>query len=919
MTKLIKYITILLATIAVMSSCWGEDDENHSADPVFKAIPPDASFIFVANDLVSLAQKIQSDNPLWNDLKSIKQIQSADKIISDISDILAKEDKLRADIRSKKCAISFHNNGHKINAIIAMLVGKQAAQTIINTIQKITQENDTKIQFSTHEEVKIGSIPLKRKQDILYFAYYKGFMLFSYSDIHIQNAIRQLKNDNNIADLKPLNQIIALKGNDVDVNIIINYERFYEIIGPQFNSAKRSVTKRVSKFADWSVLDISAQEHSATLSGYSSAIEKSGAFINIFNGQSPVSNSFEEYIPGKTIQFASIGISDMVVFKNNYKTYLNASNKKSDYDQIDNTNRKQYKVNLEENIYQIIYKRITEFTTDYSIAVRANDNYIIAETDDEDLAKKTILQIVNQYKQKNNKKDNEIAYTIVSQNKNKIPAYFFPIKNLFATYFGEIFGTMDYSYVAFYDSKLIFTQNLNAIKEYVNAIESGKTLDNNSYYKEFKKFTNSESNIFYYTDLTYNKNSIAEILNNENKNEYLKNFGKLKNFRSAAIQVSKTNNKFYTYSVVNYSDVIEAERLIKWKTPLDSTAIIKPQIVRNFETGENNILIQDDSKKIYLINKDGKKLWKKQLPEDIVGQIYQIDYYRNGKIQYLFATETSLHCIDKNGNYVENYPIEIKEGISSEISVYDYENDGNYRIFIPCNNKKLYLYTKEGTPLDTWTPVETKEKIITQVQYLKYNDNEYLVFADNLKTYILNRRGEPRIVPTRNFPKAPKTRFYIEASGNVYNVRFVTTNSAGEIEYINMDGSSETKKIKSYSINHNFVMEDINGDGLCEYIFTDNNCLEIFNHKYEKIGDCFFDGDVSGKPIIFKFGNNSTKIGITCKDSDKAYLLNNKAQIQKDFPINGITEFSITKFGNADNFNLIIGGKDNYLYNYTIQ
>ena len=144
-------------------------------------------------------------------------------------------------------------------------------------------------------------------------------------------------------------------------------------------------------------------------------------------------------------------------------------------------------MNLEENIYKIVYKRITEFTTDYSIAVRANDNYIIAETDDEDLAQKTILQIVNQYKQKNNKKDTEIAYSIVSQNKNKIPAYFFPIKNLFATYFGEIFGTMDYSYVAFYDSKLIFTQNLNAIKEYVNAIEGGKTLDKNSYYKEFKK------------------------------------------------------------------------------------------------------------------------------------------------------------------------------------------------------------------------------------------------------------------------------------------------------------------------------------------------------------------------------------------------------------------------------------------------
>ena len=61
--------------------------------------------------------------------------------------------------------------------------------------------------------------------------------------------------------------------------------------------------------------------------------------------------------------------------------------------------------------------------------------------------------------------------------------------------------------------------------------------------------------------------------------------------------------------------MIEKERLIKWKAPLDSTAIIKPQIVKNFETKDNNIIIQDESRKIYLIDRDGKRLWKKQLPE----------------------------------------------------------------------------------------------------------------------------------------------------------------------------------------------------------------------------------------------------------------------------------------------------------------
>lgn len=918
MRRITAYIAAIVTAILYTLCISCNDDVATAADPVLRAIPSNPGIIITTNDIVSLSEKIQEGGAAWTDLKVVNQFQTADALISDIHKLLSEEDKLRAGIRKKHFALSFYNNGHKINGLAVILTGKQVAQVAIDLIQRKTKEQKIQVTSNKYENVTVINIKPSNNKRNIYFAYYKEFILLSYNDIFIQNAIRQLKTGDNIAIDKPLCKIITYKGNDADANVIINYPKFYEIIGQQLNSSKKSVTKRIGKFADWSVLDVSAHNQSVTITGFSSANEKSGAYINIFKNQEPVSNDFEEYLPSKTIQFASIGISEMEAFKTSYKKYLDLSDRKSEYDQHDNLNCKKYKINLEQELYQIISNRITEFTTDYSIATRANDNYIIAETDDEDLAKKTLLKIVSEYQKKNNTPESELLSNITSQDNKRYVVYFFPIKNIFSTYFGEIFGTMDYSYMAFYKSKIVFAQNVNAIKEYINSIETDKTLANNSYYKEFKNLINGKSNIFYYTDLAYNKNSISELLNNSYKNEYIKNYDKLRNFRSSALQVSKIDDKYYTNIVLNYSDMIEKERLIKWKAPLDSTAIIKPQIVKNFETKDNNIIIQDESKKIYLIDRDGKRLWKKQLPESIQGQVYQVDIYHNGKIQYLFATDNFIHCIDKNGNYLDNYPIEIKGGISSEISVYDYENDGNYRIFVPCNNKKLYLYTKNGTPLDSWNPVVTKDQIITPVQYLKFKDNEYLVFADNLKTYILNRRGEPKIVPTKNFPKAPNSKYYIE-SIDEYNIRFVTTNAAGEIEYINSDGSSDTKNIKSYSRNHNFVMDDINGDGQNEFIFTEGNTIEIFDSRYQKIGDYYTDGDISGKPIIFKFGANNTKIGITCENSDKAYLLDNRCKLQDGFPINGITEFSITKFNNSADFSLLIGSKDKYLYNYIIK
>jgi hypothetical protein len=42
----------------------------------------------------------------------------------------------------------------------------------------------------------------------------------------------------------------------------------------------------------------------------------------------------------------------------------------------------------------------------------------------------------------------------------------------------------------------------------------------------------------------------------------------------------------------------------------------------------------------------------------ILSEIFQLDYYRNGKLQYLFNTENKLWVIDRNGNPVEKFPIE---------------------------------------------------------------------------------------------------------------------------------------------------------------------------------------------------------------------------------------------------------------------
>ena len=81
--------------------------------------------------------------------------------------------------------------------------------------------------------------------------------------------------------------------------------------------------------------------------------------------------------------------------------------------------------------------------------------------------------------------------------------------------------------------------------------------------------------------------------------------------------------------------------------------------------------------KFYYSNK-GNLLWKKSLSGRIIGEIKQIDLYKNGRLQILFRTNDRLYLIDRNGNEVSQLSFNIKSGeINHPISVFDYDRNRN--------------------------------------------------------------------------------------------------------------------------------------------------------------------------------------------------------------------------------------------------
>jgi hypothetical protein len=96
-----------------------------------------------------------------------------------------------------------------------------------------------------------------------------------------------------------------------------------------------------------------------------------------------------------------------------------------------------------------------------------------------------------------------------------------------------------------------------------------------------------------------------------------------------------------------------------WEVELDAQLYGKPWFIRNHHTGKLNVVAFDKLSNMYLIDHNGMIQWKIPLMEEPISPVYPVDYYKNGKIQYLFNTKNYLYLIDLNGNYVADYPVKL--------------------------------------------------------------------------------------------------------------------------------------------------------------------------------------------------------------------------------------------------------------------
>ena len=884
----------------------------------YKAIPIDAAFIIESANFIEKIAEIREENRIWEELVQFPAIKQFDSDLEYIANLPGKNQIIQDLIKDNQIVISAHKLG-KADLEFLFLVRMHNFRDKKFILQSVTSLLSSENNVSSRDYNNTEIYKIKTSDKEIYFSFYKGVLMFSQSSILVENSIRQSEAEKSIFDDRGFVKVQKTAGKNVDANIYLNLARFNEIVSFALNNKQKSLISKFPNLGNWAELDINLKDDAVLLNGFTFSNDSLNNYLNIFLKQEPVDHKMNSILPSNTSLFISLGISNFDQYLKNYKSYLEKEGKINKYQLQVDLYKNKYAIDLEKYFKDQLDKEIGLVVTDEPNNSFEDNTYIIMRTKGKSIAEDKLNEVISKIAETNNVNKSNFINEIRIDKETKYKVYSLPFNNVFRTFFGNVFPEFKNQYATFIDNFIIIGSSKKSVSKFIHSNILHKTLDNDLKFEQFTNYLSSKSNFYFYTNMFRSPKYIAEFLNPNLKKGLNQNIESFRKFQAFAVQLQQNNGMIYNNLYLQYVPEVKEEAVTVWESHLDASMNFKPLLVTNHYTKENEIFIQDLNNKIYLINKVGRILWKLQLNEKINSEIYQVDFYKNGKLQFLFSTENKIHLIDRNGNYVERYPVELRSPSTAGLAMFDYNKTLDYRILIPCKNKNVYLYNLEGNLVNGWKFGQTDNLVTTPVQHFRIKTNDYLIFADKFRVYILNRRGEERIHIKNQFPKSANNNFILELGNSNTNPCFVTTDTSSLVKMISLDGIVKSKQIEKYSSDHYFDYQDINADGFKDYIFLDKNKLEVFKQDGSEIFDYKFDKNIEDSPVYYYFSYDDRKLGVVSKITNEIFLFNSNGSIYDGFPLKGNTQFTIGFLGDSrSQFNLIVGTQYNFLYNYSV-
>lgn len=881
-------LIVAFAIVALIFSIWGYNalraNSVSGKIDVYTAVPMQPIAMLHINNIAELQSSLLYNNTYWLDVSKLEAIAPMHAIFMKTDSLKDVSSDIKEFLSRRETLISIFADSLSTHSLVSMSISKNdwkmMKKGLLKNLFPHYKSEEITIQ---HKDVLLFSY----QSDSLYMAFENSIFICTASrELLAKSLIQSDKKTSIFANDKAFQTVKEISSRTIPANLFVNVKQLPFVTKKWFHPDAQRIFQFTDMYADWCGFDISFMEERIVIAGFSSTSQNNKQ-IQLFNQQEAGVNTLVQSMPQHTYFFNHSHITQLGVYKKNVQKLLSFPQQqaaKQQHDQLTTSTGENPSLFFDRHFDKEIAFGYAPYTSKFD-----QNAFVLIKIKDEPEALARLQRMANE------------SSPVATSTKNGNISIIQWQSNGFA---GSVFGsqyTFPEEYIAIYKGILYIAPSRNMLVYLLQQKERNRTLHRSSTYASNTQSIYQFANNTLYIDIPSILRRMQSVFTPEkivwiNSTRALWN-----NFETLILQAeNKRNDLQFQQLVVNYTkkteiDILEekqADMLVEneqpniedtstihttqsektettthesasptpakktritalktWELALTKPIATSPQLVINQTTGLHEIMVQDTDNFLYLITSEGKLVWRIRIAGRIISDIHQVDMYRNKRLQMVFNTAEKLYIIDRSGKNVNNFPINFATKATAGVAVFDYNNNGDYRFFIPLANKKIALYKKDGSQPSDWKFKQSTALVNKPIQYFRSNGMDYLVASTNKKSYFLHRRGNERLIPEKPVISSSNNNFSLIYTGGIE--KFVTTDKNGNIVLINPNKKVDKVQLRTWSSQHAFTT--FTHQKTNYYVFVDNKRIEIYDEEFNSV--MLYEDIQTKKPSIMLWEN----------------------------------------------------------------
>lgn len=300
--------------------------------------------------------------------------------------------------------------------------------------------------------------------------------------------------------------------------------------------------------------------------------------------------------------------------------------------------------------------------------------------------------------------------------------------------------------------------------------------------------------------------------------------------------------------------------------------------------------LANNGESLFALDARGTLRWSLNMRNPIQSKPQAIDLYKNGKIQVIFNTANAIHCLDVKGRQVDGFPIQLPANTSSELAVFDYDDNRDYRFLIATEDGNILNFQQEGISTKGWKYRSTSSPV-RMLKHVKAGARDYLfALHEDGEIQLLKRNGEVRFQTD------------LKIKGNPANIQFQMRKDIASSRVLFADqndqvldqtfGDGSNGSLSGIAEGQHILVEDLDNDRINDLLVIDDNRLMVYDAAGRVIlntSDILLP-DLA--PATYRF-QGGKKIGLVNRSMALTSILDLDGKQLDGFPIEGASTPSI--------------------------